>query len=156
MKQADDNLVTLNVTPDFVGLVHRALLDGLNVQAHSAQRTGRRPSHLRPALANANPWEVRDDQSRHSTFAGHWACVLLQSKEDEMQTAKKIVVPFAGREALPQRPQAAPRVAADVSVIHWACFGMREVQTDDGLLGLERLAQRIQDDIEAIAEEVRS
>jgi hypothetical protein len=33
---------------------------------------------------------------------------------------------------------------------------MREVQTDDGLLGLERLAQRIQDDIEAIAEEVRS
>jgi hypothetical protein len=55
-----------------------------------------------------------------------------------------------------QRPQAAPRVAADVSVIHWACFGMREVQTDDGLLGLERLAQRIQDDIEAIAEEVRS
>jgi hypothetical protein len=73
-----------------------------------------------------------------------------------MQTAKKIVVPFAGREALPQRPQAAPRVAADVSVIHWACFGMREVQTDDGLLGLERLAQRIQDDIEAIAEEVRS
>ena len=71
-----------------------------------------------------------------------------------MQTAKKAVVPFASRAVAPNDlKQCLEGIAADVTVIHWACFGMREVQTDDGLLGLERLTQGIQDDIEAIAEE---
>ena len=75
-----------------------------------------------------------------------------------MQTAKKAVVPFASRAVAPNDlKQCLEGIAADVSVIqqgevHLLRLG-GEVQTDDGLLGLERLTQGIQDDIEAIAEE---
>ena len=68
-----------------------------------------------------------------------------------MKAAQKTVVPFK------REPAAVPKdlklrlggIAADASVIEWACFGMREVGTDAGLAGLERLAVRIQQDLEA-------
>ena len=74
-----------------------------------------------------------------------------------MQTSKRTVVPFTSRDVTPKGLKLRLEgIAADVSVIHWACFGMREVGTDDGLRGIERLTQRIQDDLEALAEDVRS
>jgi len=48
-------------------------------------------------------------------------------------------------------------VAREVSVIYWACAGLREAISDgDELGGIERLAHRIQGELEAIAEEVGS
>ncbi len=48
-------------------------------------------------------------------------------------------------------------VAREVSVIYWACAGLRETIGDGHELdGLERLAHRIQGELEAIAEEVQS
>ena len=54
-----------------------------------------------------------------------------------MQTAKKTVVPFASRDAVPKDLKLRLEgIAADASVIYWACFGMREVGTDDGYSAL--------------------
>jgi hypothetical protein len=41
-------------------------------------------------------------------------------------------------------------------MIHWACFGLREALGNDEFKGIERLASRIQQDLDELVEEVRS
>jgi hypothetical protein len=48
-------------------------------------------------------------------------------------------------------------IASELSVIYWACAGLREtISGGNQLSGIEHLADRLQRELEAIAEEVRT
>ncbi|MGO8843048.1 MAG: hypothetical protein ACLQF1_18555 [Methyloceanibacter sp.] len=70
------------------------------------------------------------------------------------QTAKKNVVKLVRDTRPVDLVYRLEGIAHDVSVIHWACYGLADVGSDD-IKGVERLAMRIQQDIEELAAEVQ-